>query len=374
MAKQGTGSRNGNGEGTIFRRKDGRWVAKVTLPGCKRRDFYGPTRQVVAQRLTDALRAIRDGVSIPSERITVADFAHRWIEAVSPNLRPRTVELYESILRVHVIPNIGAIRLARLSPADVQRLYSNVRGSARNAYLVVHSMLEKAVRWDMVPRNVADLVDAPPTPRREVAALTPVEARRFLDAISGHRLESLFTLAITTGARSGELLGLSWHQVDFNSSTISIRRSLQEINGRFTLTEPKTKRSHRTIAISKIAVESLRRHRVRQLEESLLLGQVWRNEWNLVFTSEIGTPVDRHHVLRRHYRPLLVKAGLPVTLRFHDLRHIAASLALGQGMPIPTVSEMLGHSDAATTLRVYAHAMPGVQRQVAQAMDAVLAG
>lgn len=374
MAKRRTGGKRGNGEGSIYRHKDGRFVARVTMADGRRKAFYGRTREDAAGKLNDALRSVRNGVSLPSDLLTVADFASQWLEAVQPNLRARTYALYESVLRVHVIPRIGRIKLARLSAADVQRLYAEVTGSRRNTYAVIHRMLEQAVRWDMVARNVVGLVQPPRIPRRDLVVLDGTQARTFLTVCRGHRLEALFVLAITTGARSGELLGLSWDQVDLTAGTISIRRSLQELDGKFALAEPKTRRSRRTIAIPPVAVEALRRHHVRQLEESLRLGPAWRNEWNLVFTTEIGTPIDRHHVLGRHYRPLLAKAGLPVTLRFHDLRHIAASLALGQGMPVPAVSEMLGHADAAITLRVYAHAVPGVQRQVAQAMQAVLAG
>jgi integrase len=319
-------------------------------------------------------------VSLPSDRVTVADFAAQWLKAIRSTIRPRTEEIYESMVRVHVVPRIGRIRLARLSAPDLQRLYADAAAaglspkSVRHVHVLMHNMLEKAVRWDLVIRNVADLVEAPRVPHRDLVVIDGAQARAFLAACRSHRLEALFVLAITTGARSGELLALPWDQVDLGAGTITIRRSLQELDGKFALTEPKTNRSRRTIAIPPVAVEALRRHHIRQLEESLRLGPAWRNEWNLVFTNQAGAPVDRHNLLPRDFRPLLARAGLPVSLRFHDLRHIAASLALGQGMPIPAVSEMLGHADAAITLRVYAHAVPGVQRQVAQAMQAILAG
>jgi integrase len=380
MARRKTGGKRGNGEGSIYRHKDGRFVARVTMPGGVRKALYGRTRDEAAGKLHEALRALRNGLSLPSERLTVADFAERWLGAIRSTVRPRTIEIYESLIRVHIVPRLGRIKLARLSPADLQRAYADVAAcglspkSVRHVHVLLHNMLEKAVRWDFVVRNVADLVESPRVPPRDLVVLDAGQARSFLSACRGHRLEGLFVLAITTGARSGELLGLSWDQVDLDGGTITIRRSLQELGGEFALAEPKTSRSRRTVALTTIAVDALRRHRVRQLEESLRLGPAWRNDWNLVFTNEVGAPVDRHNLLPRDYRPLLAKAGLPVTLRFHDLRHIAASLALGQGMPIPAVSEMLGHADAAITLRVYAHAVPGAQRQVAQAMQAILAG
>ena len=201
---------------------------------------------------------------------------------------------------------------------------------------------------------------------------TPEQTRDFLAAAKGHRLEALFALAITTGARQGELFGLTWDRVDFDAGEIEIRRTLQKVDGSFELAEPKTPRSKRRIALTGVAVEALRRHRVRQAEESLAIGAAWDKKFDLVFTTPIGTPLDKTNVLRRQLHPLLTKAGLP-RIRFHDQRHIAGSLALGAGVPLPVVSEMLGHANVAITLRIYAHAVPGAQRDAARVMQSLLA-
>ena len=261
----------------------------------------------------------------------------------------------------------------------LEKLYADLLAKGRaprsiRAYnSCVHSMLDKAVRWGLVARNVAKLVDLPRQVHRELPMLTPAEVRALLAGASQTRLEALFTLALTTGARQGELLGLRWDRVDLDSGVIKISHALQKRNGRPQLVEPKTIRSRRSIVLAGLAIKALRRHRARQAEEALSLGATWDNHMNLVFCSEVGTPLDKDNVTKRQLRKVVEASGLSIKLRFHDLRHIAASLALGQGTPITVVSEMLGHADPATTLRVYAHAIPGAQRQAADALDAALA-
>jgi len=155
---------------------------------------------------------------------------------------------------------------------------------------------------------------------------------------------------------------------------INIRRALQKVDGKVVLVEPKTPSANRTLALTELAVAALKRHRASQIRERMYIGAAWENELNLVFTTPVGTPLDKDNVRKRELPPLYKAAGLPLKLTFHDLRHIATSLALGSGVPIPAVSEMLGHTDASTTLRVYAHAIPGAQREAARALDKALGG
>ena len=161
--------------------------------------------------------------------------------------------------------------------------------------------------------------------------------------------------------------------MNLGSAEIDIRHTLQRVNRMFALVDPKTKQSIRTVSLPNIAAEALQRHRKRQMEEALRAGPSWNNAMNLVFTTEVGTPIEKTDLRRRELHPQLTRAGLSTALRFHDLRHVSASLLLGQGLPITLVSEMLGHVSASTTLRIYAHAIPGERRQVADAMDALLA-
>ena len=381
-------TRRGNSEGSIYRRKDGRWVAVATIGGnrgCQERKYlYGRTRQEAASKLADALKAVKDDMPLAPERLTVARFAQQWISTVGPSVEPKTFESYESNLRVHIVPRFGNIKLSKLTPTHISALYADMSShgraprTVRACHAVLHLMLERAVRLGLLIRNVAKLVDLPKQEQRDMPMITPEQAKDFLVAAAMHRLEALFVLAITTGARQGELLGLSWDRVDLHAGEIDIRHALKYTpkreNGGFRLGDTKRPKSRRRIAVTDLAVAALRRHRVRQAEQALFLGPTWNNEWNLIFTTTIGTPLSRTQVTRREFRPLATQSGLPAEVTFHDLRHIAASLALSQGLPVTVVSEMLGHADVATTLRTYAHAVPGAQRQVASAMDALLSG
>ena len=294
------------------------------------------------------------------------------------SIKPKTYESYESTLRVHVIPRLGHMRLAKLSPSDLERMYAALieKGAApksvRIYHGVIHSMLEKAVKQNVLLRNVASLADLPRKGRRDLPMISPQQAQAFLRATRDHRLEALFVLTITCAARQGELFGLTWDCVDFEEGLVDVRVALQKVDGKRVLVEPKTPSSVRTIALTELAAAALKRHRLRQIREMMYLGAAWSNELNLVFTTPIGTPLDKDNVRKRQLPPLYKAADLPPKLTFHDLRHIAASLALASGVSIPAVSEMLGHTDPSTTLRVYPHAIPGAQREAARALDKAL--
>jgi len=185
----------------------------------------------------------------------------------------------------------------------------------------------------------------------------------------GHRLEALYTIAITVGLRQGEALGLRWQDVDLDAGSLRVRHSLQRIEGRLQLVEPKTERSRRTVSLPGVVVSALREHRVRQLQERLLAGSRWQ-ESDYVFTSTIGTPLDGVTVTHR-FQETLRRLGMPHQ-RFHDLRHACASLLLAQGVSPRVVMETLGHSQISVTMNVYAHVIPALQRDAADRMDALL--
>jgi integrase len=216
--------------------------------------------------------------------------------------------------------------------------------------------------------------------------LTAEQAKSLIGAAAGDRLEALLVLALATGARQGELLGLTWDRVenkkaeewdptetDQTPAYIRITKTLQaEPGGEFTLEEPKTASSVRRVELPRQAVEALKRHRKLQAAEQLE-AKVWLNERDLVFVSEVGSPIHKTNLTRRAFRPWLKKAGLPA-MRWHDLRHVAASLMLGQkGVPVTVVAEMLGHADVGITLSTYAHVIPGQQSLAREAMEELLA-
>ena len=371
------GKRRGNGEGSIFKRSDGRWTASISLPGGKRKAFYGKTRADVSNKLTAALKAQGDGLPIVGERLTVGTYLADWLEAIRSTIRPQTYRRYEQYVRCDAIPVIGSVSLSRLSPDHLQRLYANrlTAGlsptSVGHLHSVLHKALSDAARWGKVARNVASLVTRPKAKRHEMKVLSPEEARALLEAASGDRLEALYVVAISTGLREGEILALRWPDVDLDGGTLAVRATLQRTKEGFEFAEPKTARSRRQVALTRGAVEALRRHRARQLEERLQK-RYWQDS-DIVFASEVGGPIEATNLLRRCFYPLLERAGLS-RVRFHDLRHSSATLLLGQGVHPKIVSEMLGHSQVGITLDLYSHVTPTMQRQAVEALDAVLGG
>jgi len=330
----------------------------------------------VSAKLTTALKAKQDGLPIVSDQETVRTYLESWLVTVEPSVRPQTFRRYEQYVRLHSIPVIGSVRLSRLTPEHLQRLYSNRISaglspmSVRHLHAVLHNALGHAARWGKVARNVADLVSPLRAARLEMRTLSPEQARRLLDAAQGDRLEALYVLALTTGMRQGECLALRWQDVDLDGAVLSVTATLQRTKDGFALQEPKTARSRRQIVLTRHAVNALRQHRARQLEERLRC-PYWQ-ETDLEFTTYVGTPIEARNLMRREFYPLLERAGLPA-IRFHDLRHSAATLMLGSGVHPKVASEMLGHSQIAVTLDLYSHVTPTMQAQAAEAMDALLA-
>jgi integrase len=366
--------RRGWGEGTIRRRDDGRWEARISLPSGQR-SFYGRTRDDVVRKLRAAQRAVDDGLPVPSERETVASFFGTWLTGAASTLRLSTWTTYEQYVRLHLLPTLGRVRVSQLRPQQLQLLYQDRLASGlspmtvRHLHAVIHRGLEQAVRWGVAGRNVADLVDPPRQPRRTLEVFTASEVSELLAAAGGDRLEALYVLAVTTGMRRGELLALRWRDVDLDQGALAVTGSLQRIGGALTIGEPKTTSSRRRVVLARIAVGALRSHRVAQAERQL--GALYWEDLDLVFTNEIGRPIEPGNLLRRSYWPLLDRAGLR-RIRFHDLRHTAATLLLSRGVHAKVASEMLGHSTIGITLDLYSHVSETMQRDAAAAMDAVL--
>ncbi|MHB8376677.1 MAG: tyrosine-type recombinase/integrase [Dehalococcoidia bacterium] len=367
-----------NGEGSIHQRKDGRWCASLSIGRGKRKHFLARTRAEVARRLAGATDAREKGAVIPTTRQNVRQFFTSWLDATKPTVRPRTFVRYEELVRLHVLPATGSMPLTRLTPQHLHRLYQEKLESGlspttvNHIHAVVHKALSLAVRWSLTTRNVADFVDPPRTRHFEINTLSPDQAQTFLAAIAGTRLEALYVLALTTGMRQGELLGLRWRDVDLEHATVQVRGTMQPTPAGLRIAEPKTHGSRRHVLLAARAVDALRRHRVAQAEERLRLGAAWEDN-ELVFANQVGRPIAAQNLLRRSFEPLLKRAGLP-RMRFHDLRHSAATLLLGEGIHPKIVSEMLGHTRISTTLDLYSHVTPTMQRQAADAFDAILKG
>jgi integrase len=374
--------KRGQGEGSIYKRNDGRWTAAITLGyqggKLKRKSFYGKTREEVQAKLIATLNDQKKGLPIITERQTLAQFLQMWLaEVAKQSVRPKTYKTYDYIVKLHIEPALGKKALVKLSPQDAQRFLNDKLKSGLSARTVRHindtlrCALNVALRWGLVSRNVATLVGPPRIQRKEIRSFTPEEAKTFLETIKGDRLEALFSVALSLGLRQGEALGLRWQDVDFDARTLRVNYAIQRIEGRLQMVEPKTERSRRVLPLPETVLSALRTHRSRQLEERLLLGSHWQ-ETGLVFTSTIGTPLEPRNVVRK-FHALLKKAGLPHS-RFHDLRHSCASLLLAQGVPARTVMDILGHSQISLTMNTYAHVMPAMKQEAMDLMDSILTG
>lgn len=373
--------RRGKGEGSITQLSDGRWQARLSYWDGGRRKwkaYYGRTRTEARQKLTAALAALQQGQRPVSERQTVGQFLERWLRDVAqPSLRPRTFTRYRELVQLHTIPALGRRPLARLSPEDLQALYRRkleeglAPRTVGHLHRVLHRALQDALRWGLVARNVCAAVRPPKVPTRELRVLGPEDARRLLAAAAGDPFEALYVLALTAGLRQGELLGLKWADVDLDAGRLQVRRTLQRVRfGGWIEAEPKSRTSRRSVVLTPLAVEALRRHRARQLAQRLQAGQAWEDH-DLVFTNALGRPIEPQNLLRRSYWPLLERAGLP-RMRFHDLRHSAATLLLAQGVHPKVVQEMLGHASISLTLDTYSHVLPNLQVEAAERMQQLL--
>ena len=374
------GKKRGQNEGSIFQRKDGRWVAEVSLGWMngtrKRKLLYGKTRKEAHEKLTTALRDQQRGLPIVGERQSLREFLGRWLEdSVRPTVRPRTMESYAEICRLHVIPALGHLPLVKITPQHIQSLLNEKLESGLSPRRVqyIHAVIRRALglaeKFSFVPRNVARLVDPPSVPQIEIVPFNAEESKKFLVAVEGDRLEALFVVAVGVGLRKGEVLGLYWNDIDLERSQLRVRRSLQRLSGQLQLVPPKTDKSRRVLGLPAFVVQALHQHRSRQLEERLRAGGSWQ-ESDLVFTTPTGTPLDGPGVTRRLHR--ILDSNELRRVRFHDLRHTSASLLFFKGVDRRTIMENLGHSQISLTSNVYTHVVPELQREAARKMDDLL--
>lgn len=372
------GQRRGNGEGAIYQRdSDGKWCASVDLGLVngkrKRKVIYGKTRKEVADKLKALHRDQAAGINLTPQQQTVKQFLETWLEeTVKRQVRVRTYDKYVQDVTHHLVPALGQLQLTRLTPDHVQKLLNHLsdnglsHNSVRNVRAALRCALNQALRYGYVMRNVAVLVDIPGKVTFKPQPLTYEQAQLLLATVKGDRLAALYRIALGLGPRKGEILGLRWEDVDLVGATIRISGSLQRQNGHLERSATKTEASVRTIALPLRLVNALKRHRERQETERKAAAN-W-TESGMVFTSRIGTPLSPES-LTEHFKALLEKAGLPKTVRFHDLRHTCATLMIKQGVHPRVVMEILGHSQISTTMNTYGHVLPEVQREAVNVLD-----
>jgi integrase len=374
-------NKRSSGEGTISLRKDGRYVASLTLGyenGKRiRKSFYAKTRREAAEKLNQAIHDQKMGLVVDPKRMSLADFMTQWLqESVKPTVRATTYENYSLLVRVHILPALGTTQLQKLSPLQIQRFLNQKLESGLSTrsvqYLLVilKRSLKIAQKWQLVQRNVALDVDPPKVVHRQIEPLSIEQARQFLESIRGDKNEGLYVTALALGLRRGELLALTWADVNFEAGTLAIRGSLQRVGGRLQILDPKTDKSRRTVIMPQLVVQALRTQRTNQLEHRLALGDKWTDH-GLMFPNHFGG-LNCPRRLDRQFDEAILKAGLP-KIRLHDLRHGTATMLLSQGVDIKTISGVLGHSTTRMTMDVYAHVLDSMKVGAAKEIDRLLA-
>jgi integrase len=374
-----TGNRRGRGDGSVKRRADGRWEGSVEVSiygtGRRRKYVYGRTKAEVADRLRAVQHGIDEGLPVIDERVTVAKFLQTWLDqVVKPARGHATWQGYEVNVRRHIIPLIGNRTLAKLSPADIQALVNIKRdeGLAPRTVQYVHATIRAAlgvaVRWGIIARNVATLVEPVSVRRAPVVPFSIEEVEAILQAATEDRFGAFYTVALAIGLRPSEALGLKWADIDFSEGTVRVQRVIERSGGTWTFKEPKSRTSRRTITLPQVCAEQLMAQRHRQLFERRS-AETWQDN-DLVFCTPTGEPLDRSELSRR-FAKLQEKAGVKHH-RLYDCRHTAASFLLAQGVAPRVVMEVLGHSSFALTMDTYTHVMPALMRDAANAMDRAL--
>jgi integrase len=304
----------------------------------------------------------------------------RWLDMVRTQVRDSGYLSYEERIRLYITPRLGKVKLSKLTPQHVRELHACMLNekhlsptTVNHTHGVLHHALKDAIRMGVIARNVCEAIEPPRKAKRKMVIYTPEQVRALLKAARGSNYEALITVAVTTGARVGELLALRYGAVDFDKGTITIHSGRAEVVGGFADTEPKTDAANRTISLTSATATLLRDHRKKWLEQRLWLGDAWQGEIDgYVFPNQVGGQLG-HATVEHAFRVLLAKEGLP-PIRFHDLRHTAASLMLLAGVPIAEVSRILGHSSPHITYKIYAHSIPSAQHQAVAAMERITTG
>lgn len=359
------------------------WYGRIDLPpdaatGKRRQKrFNAPTKREVEAKATELLAAIARGgfAEADASKITVVEYLERWLSSVEGNLRPSSHRRYTEVVG-HINKTLGKVLLGKLAPLDVQRLYKALEAAGQSptsvnlAHNVLHRALKQAMRWGLLTRNVTEAVDPP---RRSVPAYSvwsEPQVAAFLAIAERDEWAALWRLALLTGMRRGELLGLMWSDVDLAKGVLSVRRTLSRgTKGAYTFGSPKTAAGRRSIALPASAVECLKKHRLAQVERRLRLKKSYLDQ-DLIFTNEIGEPLHPNTVANR-FLQLSHEAGVP-RIRLHDMRHTSATLMLANNVHPKVVQERLGHANISMTLDRYSHVSMDMQRDAADQLDLLL--
>ena len=384
-------TRNAQGGGTIRQRKDGTWEGRYTVgrdPGTGKqiqKSVYGKTQKEVRQKLQQITSSIDEGIYTEPSKMTVTQWLKVWHAEYLGGVKQATVAHYKSHIETNIKPHIGAVKLSALKPHHVQALYNkllrsddNPKGlsakTIKNLHGVLHKAMKQAVMLGYIKVNPTDACVLPRVEKKEVAFIEQDGVKALLKAIEGHRFEKVYKVDLFTGMRQGEILGLTWDCVDFDSGILTINKQLQKEHvkgGQYSLVSCKTDRVRR-IKPASFIMDTLKQQRSKQNADRLRAGSAWENNWNLVFTNEIGGHLCSPTVYN-HFKKIMKEIGLP-EVRFHDMRHTYAVISLQNGDDIKTVQANVGHATAAFTLDVYGHVSQKMQQDSADRMQGYFDG
>jgi len=334
----------------------------------------GKTQREVLEKIQAVAVEMNEGTFVEPSKRLLKDWIKIWLKEYQGSKKPLTVKNYTCTIEKHVIPALGNVELRKLNNLMIQRFYNNLCSgehplspkTVKNIHGILHKALDQAVKAGELKSNPADNCVLPKQVKPEIKPLEPEEITRFLSNLDGEPYKNLFLTAFFTGMRQGELLGLSWDRIDFESGIIEIRQQLQCIDGNYFLETPKHDKV-RLIAPAQIVMDALREEQQKQCSYKAALGDAWQNEWNLVFTDETGKYLVRRTV-DKHFKRILEKSQIEEH-RFHDMRHTFAVSMLDAGEDLKSVQENLGHATAAFTLHQYAHVSQKMRMQSSKRMN-----
>jgi integrase len=373
--------------GQIIKKKDKTWLVRIFLGRDTngKRKYYGKiihgTKKNAETYLNAKLREKDLGVFVEPASMPLSEYLDRWLQEIAkPRIRRSTYASYEMMLRLYISPKLGSKRLSDVQAHEIQKVYNDMRKSGlssrtvRYAHNVLSSAFKQAIKWQMLVRNPCDVCELPRLEKTEMKYFTPNQVATFLQSAKDDKYYLVFLVALETGMRPEEYLAVQWKDVDLESGMLSVRRALvwNRKGGGYSFEEPKTTKSRRSIPLSGSVVSALKIYRSTQLEERMKLGGDYANI-DLVFATELGTPISSKNLRDRHFKPLMAKADLP-EIRLYDLRHTTATLLLSAGENPKVVSERLGHASIVLTLDTYSHVLPSMQRDATTKIEGMLFG
>ncbi|HEV7376820.1 MAG TPA: tyrosine-type recombinase/integrase [Pyrinomonadaceae bacterium] len=373
--------------GQIIKRGDNTWLVRI-FTGCDtegKRRYLNKTikgkKKDAETYLSKTITAISTDTFVEPSRMSLNAYLDKWLDtAARPRLSERGFVAYGILLNLYVRPVLGDKIMSEVRAQDIQSLYAKMqeRGLAastiRHAHTPLSSAFKQAIKWRIVAQDPTALVELPRIRQKEMRAFSPIEAMHFLTSAAQDRWAVLFALALTTGMRPEEYFGLQWKDIDLASGVITVQRSLvwrSNKSGDWYFGELKTTRSRRSIPLPASLVRSLVEHKRHQAEQRLKVGPAYQN-LDLVFASTTGTPLIRLDITRRHFKPILKRAGLSESFRLYDLRHSCATLLLAANEHPKVVSERLGHASVTLTLDTYSHVLPTMQQAASDKLENML--